>query len=531
MSIKNFCFSLISGILLGLSWPTYGFSFLIFVSFVPILYLEKKIRNRSLKLVFFYSYISFFLWNLIATWWLIYASVFGMLFAVLVNSFLMAIVFTLYSFVSRRVDEKLSVIYFTTSWIVFEKFHLYWDFSWPWLNLGNVFSENIHWIQWYEYSGSFGGSLWVLIVNFLFLYFLINYLSIKKPNPTLFSAAVLTISVPIIISLLIYKKEYESIDKIDVSILQPNVDPYNDKYNQTNFSVLSNFKSWVTNDIGTNKLFLAPETYFSESPGYSIDNFTNNEFTKSLNSFLIENNSQLLSGIQFFKLYEKKELKTETSNFVRNDLWIDVYNSSFFMSKENLPQIYHKSKLVVGVENMPFKKFLEPLIGNTLIDLGGSVLSRATQSKREVFLTDQGAKIAPLICYESVYGEYITDYIRNGAQVLAIITNDGWWNESQGYKQHLSYAKLRAIETRKNIVRSANTGSSAVINLKGEIIKKLDYGVKGYINHQIELNNYLTFYVKYGDLIYRLSFFFFSFILLFSFTRKKNKDNFKKNLA
>ena len=148
------------------------------------------------------------------------------------------------------------------------------------------------------------------------------------------------------------------------------------------------------------------------------------------------------------------------------------------MSKQNIPQIYHKSKLVVGVENMPFKKILEPLIGNTLIDLGGSVLSRATQKNREVFFTDQGWKIAPLICYESVYGEYVTEYVRNGAQALAIITNDGWWSESQGYKQHLSYAKLRAVETRKNIIRSANTGSSAVINFRGEIIKKFMVNVK-----------------------------------------------------
>ena len=531
MNIKNFFFSVISGLMLGLSWPTYGLTFLVFIGFVPILYLEKTNRESSLKLVFFYSYCSFFLWNLVATWWLVYASVFGMLFAVLVNSLLMGIVFTFYSIVARRVDEKLSLIYFITSWIVFEKFHLYWDFSWPWLNLGNVFSENIHWVQWYEYSGSFGGSLWVLIVNFLFLYFLKSYVSTKKLNSTIFSSAVLTVAIPIVISLIIYKKEYKSINTIEVSILQPNIDPYKDKYNQTNISIFKNFKSWVRNDIGTNKLIIAPETYFSESPGYEIDDFTKIEFTKSLKSFLIENNSQLLSGIQFYKLYDSKELKTETSNLIKNNLWIDVYNSSFFMSKQNIPQIYHKSKLVVGVENMPFKKILEPLIGNTLIDLGGSVLSRATQKNREVFFTDQGWKIAPLICYESVYGEYVTEYVRNGAQALAIITNDGWWSESQGYKQHLSYAKLRAVETRKNIIRSANTGSSAVINFRGEIIKKLDYGVKGHINHQLGLNDHQTFYVKYGDFIFRLSLFFFAFILLFTFSKKKNIENSKKNLA
>ena len=167
-------------------------------------------------------------------------------------------------------------------------------------------------------------------------------------------------------------------------------------------------------------------------------------------------------------------VSSKSSNLIKDSVWIDVYNSSFLISSNQKPQIYHKSKLVVGVENMPYKNILEPLLGNTLLNLGGTVSTRATQDKREIFKLNNGTKVAPIICYESVYGEYVTQYVRNGAQFLAIITNDGWWSESQGYKQHLSYAKIRSIETRRSIARSANTGSSAIINKKGEIIKKAD---------------------------------------------------------
>ena len=170
---------------------------------------------------------------------------------------------------------------------------------------------------------------------------------------------------------------------------------------------------------------------------------------------------------------------------------------------------------------MPYKNILEPLLGNTLLNLGGTVSTRATQDKREIFKLNNGTKVAPIICYESVYGEYVTQYVRNGAQFLAIITNDGWWSESQGYKQHLSYAKIRSIETRRSIARSANTGSSAIINKKGEIIKKLEYNKRGTLNGNIGLSNHITFYVKYGDIIYRFSLFFFIIILLFSFSKKK----------
>ena len=96
-----------------------------------------------------------------------------MLFAILVNSLLMTIVFSFYKIVSQKINSKLSLLFLVSLWISFEKFHLNWDFSWPWLNLGNVFSEKTSWIQWYEYTGSFGGTLWVLAIN-IFIYLLID---------------------------------------------------------------------------------------------------------------------------------------------------------------------------------------------------------------------------------------------------------------------------------------------------------------------------------------------------------------------
>ena len=92
----------------------------------------------------------------------------------------MTIVFSLYKIVSIRINEKLSFIFLISLWISFEKFHLMWDFSWPWLNLGNVFSEKIDWIQWYEFTGSFGGTLWVLIINILIFEILRKVIENKK---------------------------------------------------------------------------------------------------------------------------------------------------------------------------------------------------------------------------------------------------------------------------------------------------------------------------------------------------------------
>jgi apolipoprotein N-acyltransferase len=113
--------------------------------------------------------------------------------------------------------------------------------------------------------------------------------------------------------------------------------------------------------------------------------------------------------------------------------------------------------------------------------------------------------VGPIICYESVYGNYVNEYVTNGAQFLAIITNDAWWNETQGHKQHLSFASLRAIETRRDIARSANTGISAFVNQKGDITQQSQYGEKIALKGTVQLNKKLSFYVQQGDYIAKLA--------------------------
>ena len=231
---KHLLYSILTGLLLGLSWPTYGLTILVFFGFVPLLSLEKSIRKKSLIKIFLFSFLSFFIWNTIATWWLVYSTFVGMAFAILLNCLLMSIIFTSYSFVSRKTDIKLSVIYWLSAWIVFEKFHLNWEFSWPWLNLGNVFSEKILWIQWYEYTGVFGGTLWILIVNYFFFSLFEYWKKNNRINTKILSFSVLSLSIPIIISMFLYNSQKDDIDFVEASILQPNIDPYLEKYGKTN---------------------------------------------------------------------------------------------------------------------------------------------------------------------------------------------------------------------------------------------------------------------------------------------------------
>jgi apolipoprotein N-acyltransferase len=127
-----------------------------------------------------------------------------------------------------------------------------------------------------------------------------------------------------------------------------------------------------------------------------------------------------------------------------------------------------------------------------------------TQKDRGVFFSAvDSTGIGPIICYESVYGEFVTGYVKNGANLLFVITNDGWWGDTPGYHQHAAFSSLRAIETRRSLARSANTGISCLINQRGDIFQKLGWWKRGAIKGTLNANRKLTYYVKNGDYIGR----------------------------
>jgi apolipoprotein N-acyltransferase len=290
--------------------------------------------------------------------------------------------------------------------------------------------------------------------------------------------------------------------------MQPNIDPYNSKYKLTNKDLLNQFFTQLKPHLKKSTDYvLAPETYFSEGYGEELISFQkskiHNEIQKRLADFP---NTQIISGIQFYDTYEDKYAPTLTSNYIRKNLWIEYYNSALSEQYQKDIEVYHKSKLVVGVENMPFKKILKPLLGEFLIDMGGTVASRMIQKKRSVFSHSfNQEKAAPVICWESIFGEFVTGYVNEGATFLAVISNDAWWGETPGHKQLISYTRLRAIENRRDIVRSANTGISAIIDARGEIIKKTRYDTKTLLTGNISSRSKLTFYTRYGDIIARWS--------------------------
>jgi apolipoprotein N-acyltransferase len=414
---------------------------------------------------------------------------------------LMTLAFWLYyrmRLITSRIWAHTGLICF---WIGYEYLHQSWDLAFPWMNLGNGFASTHQLVQWYEYTGVYGGTLWVLLTNILFFEIWISLKAgtLKLNRNRLIIPAAILVIFPIAISLTIYFNYTEKSNPANIVVVQPNIDPYK-KFGSMPASEQIARLIHLSDSLGKSntEYFIWPETAISQATQEKT--FREDENFKTIQSFLNKyKNSNLISGIESYSIYDSAE--TMTARFNKNNgIYFDVFNAAVSIENSGTLQFYHKSKLVPGVEQTPFSNalsFLKPAFAA----FGGATGSYGKQDEPSVFYSQSGIGSAPVICYESIWGEYVAEYIKKDAQFVAIITNDGWWGNTSGKDQHFQYAKLRAIETRRWVARSANTGISGFINQRGDVVQQTKWWVQGSIKQDINLNGELSLYVRFGDYI------------------------------
>lgn len=417
------------------------------------------------------------------------------------GALLMSLAFWLYYRLRLIITKTWAYAGLICFWIGYEYLHQSWDLAFPWMNLGNGFAQSHYLVQWYEYTGVYGGTFWILLSNILIFEAWLAFRSGATISRRIILAArsVANVLIPVLISLIIFYTYKEKTKPANIVVVQPNIDPY-EKFGSLSSADQIDRLIHLSDSLGqTNtEYFIWPETAISKGT-------EEKKFREDPNFLRIENflnrykNANLLSGIESFSLYDTQ--KTTTARFDQNTgLYFDVFNAAVMIENSAKLQFYHKSKLVPGVEQTPFSDALS-FLAPAFAAFGGSSGSYGKQDEPSVFYSQSGIGSAPVICYESIWGEYVADYIKKDAQFIAIITNDGWWGNTSGKDQHLLYAKLRAIETRRWVARSANTGISAFINQRGDIVQQTKWWVPGALKADINLNEDITFYVNYGDYI------------------------------
>lgn len=514
-------------------YPSAPLSLLLFVGWVPYLVLERQLTLQGARKrhVFAYTYLFLVLWNALTTWWVSYAELSAGIAAVVLNALLMCLPLMAFRQTKKRLGNRVGYLSLPVFWIAFEQLHLSWDLTWPWLTLGNGFAAAPQWVQWYEYTGFLGGSVWVWAVNLLFFNELLKHipsLSMSteavlgarpsavapviagpaKSVPFALAIPFLALLLPILLSYLIGATYQEKGPTAEVVVVQPNLDPYVEKfeggakfvpYEQQLTRLLALSEQKLTPQT---RLVLWPETALEES--YWQNTIESNPKIRRIREWLARHPGvALLTGITTIDSYPNKEAASETARF-RDDLgYYDIFNTGAYFANATAPiSFYHKSRLVPGVEKIP------PVLASVIshIDLGGTVGSVGSQPDRTVYPAHEQApalRVAPIICYESIYGDFVAEYAKNGGTLLSVITNDAWWHDSPGYRQLFNHGALRCIETRRDMARSANTGFTGFINQKGEVTQREQAWIPTASRGTVHLNDEVTFYVRFGELIGR----------------------------
>lgn len=497
--------ALLAGVLLGLGFPPSWFTFLVFFGWVPLLAIENSVFQHQDRirpwLIFRLAFHAFAVWNIISTFWVTNTALVAGLIANFLNAALMACAFMVFHVLRRKLPNSWAPLVFISTWLSFEYLHYFWDISWPWLTLGNSLSEYPWAVQWYEYTGTFGGSLWILGVNYLAYELVQRWLRVRKVHawtyPTL-------LFIPIAISLFIGSQTKPSSNEpITVNVIQPNFEPHYVKFDipqaiQTN-RILSLIKQSISSEVDYIAL---PETSIDDVRiNFLPENRDLQKFSDVLDSFP---ETDMIAGITSYRTFPKgvkpqPSYRTHIESPGDTVYW-DVQNSAIeWEAGSTIPEIYFKSKLVPGPEIFPFRDalfFLKPVINK----LGGTYEGLTTQKERSIF-TGGKIPVAPVICYESIYGAFCGGYVEKGAQAFFILTNDGWWDNTPGHIQHLKIGALRAIEYRRPIARAANSGISCSIDILGHIHNATEYGTEASVLVDIIPENRITFYAKWGDYI------------------------------
>ncbi len=515
---KPVSLSILSGLLLIVAWPVSPFTAFIFIALVPLLWLTTLSLNRLQYTALIY--LSMLTWNTGTTWWIWNSTAEGALSAILANSLLMTLPWLGYFSIRQHVTPLIANIALVCFWMGFEYLHLQdWGLSWPWLTLGNVFADVPEWIQWYEYTGSSGGTLWIWISNLAAFALLRNTGSWKQKifsdNARFFLSLLL---LPILLSKGFMPNEKQKTQPGNVVVVQPNVDPYKEKFAEgTQLKQIETLIRLTDSMTDTNtRLVVWPETAIPVQVWE--DEIPSNIYYQPVWDFLARHPQiSILTGIDSYRRVEGEEVNDfSTRNPEGTNFYYKAYNTAALLSAGKQYQLYHKSKLVPGVETLP--SWLN-WMGKIFESFGGISGTLATDKERVVLQQQNGFHIAPAICYESIYGEFLTSYVRKGANVIGIITNDGWWGNTPGHKQHMHYARLRAIETRRWVIRSANTGISCFIDPAGQIFLPQPWWTQTAISMYIPPSNEQTFYVRYGDLLSKTALFIGLITLLFLFSR------------
>ena len=505
--------------LISLPYLVPHLGFLSLVALVPLLCAERIATMVGKKRFFWWYFAAFLAFNLATTWWVCKATVGGGLFASFYSALFMSAIFAVFRVARKRFSGIVPYIFLAASWIAWERFNLtHAQLSWPWLILGNAFGRSVSLVQCYEITGALGGSLWVWLSNIAVFSLLVSLSdgrwwrwNTKARVAAIVSTVLVTLG-PAIASEIRFATYEERSDAgtLDVVLAQSNFDPWHKLHytpqSEQNAQVIGLFEKHLHSRENSDSLLLMliPESF-------SSDIWLNDpEAAPTWRSFSAlvasQANANLIFGASTHEAFRRASAPSPLARQMKDGTWYQSYNTAFITDGVTYSDHRNKCKLVVGAESTPYPKIFAPID-----DMLGGLMGRCVPDRQARCFEIRGRgeddrmlRTGVAICYESIYPELCKQYVDDGAQMLSVITNDGWWGDTPGYRQHFSYSRLRAIELRRDVARCANTGISGFINQRGDVVSQSGWWVPDVLESKVNLSSEKTFFATYGDIVGRV---------------------------
>ncbi|MGA1841443.1 MAG: apolipoprotein N-acyltransferase [bacterium] len=498
----------LTSLFLILSFPKYDLSFFSWIALVPLLFIIQRMRwLKAFVLSWMVGLISFmgiFIWiNQVKGYSAIYF---------LFSGLYLWIYFGLFGLFSRLFDYRrfFYPVLVALVWVILEyaRSNLFF-LSLPWALLGQTQYKNINLIQISAYTGVYGISFLVALVNSsiaVILSHLIFSGKLEKKGVGFFCYHLS----PILLVLLIsfwgrsVQKNNNISGSVRVGLVQGNI-PQDIKWNKETFGWSFERYKALTKDLAEAhpSLIIWPETAmpldFHSSPWYLW----------RILALAREIDVPIILGAAGAAKIEKSDDRSK-----------GIYNSAFYISSQGkMSGEYQKIKL------LPFGEYIP--------SIGKFSLSFLTPGLTGKFIAGSKEKIFPLnekpfgvtICWEGIFADLFRRFVSKGASFMVNISNDAWFKDSAGPYQHFVCNIFRAVENRISIARVSNTGISCIIDPFGRVIKKVEnkngehLNITGVVCDDMPLYQGATFYTKYGDIFVIFCITLFSLALVFKFTK------------
>lgn len=515
----NISLAVASGIMLGFAFPPSPLYSLAYLGLVPLLFLIVRI-DRFGELIR-YSYLSMLIFHVITLYW-----VSGITHLrdpyLLVSGGALLLVHPMFywlpiigaSFVRRRLGNLSFLIAFPALWVGFEYAHSLGEASFPWLTLGNSQAYDVHRIQIAEYTSVYGISLLVVVFNTMAFALLRNLMErtwrfSSRKSLTLVTLLVMLYIVPLVYGV-VRREQYDSLSGetvASVGVVQPNIDPY-EKWGEGSESKVESYARQLrilyeeTRELSRDSLDLVvwPETAV---PFYVLLP-QNAEYYNQLKHEIDLANTAVFTGLPYGE-YTDSTNATGTAKWIpQAGMFFEGYNAATLLVPYQSPgPVYRKVLLVPFAERVPYAETLTFLIDIVRWSVGLGSWGKGTERIVYTLGTRSGdsTRFSGMICYELVFPSYVRSLVDEGAEFLVVISNDSWWGNTSGARQLAAYTVLRAVETRKWIVRCANGGISGIIDPAGRMYYETEMFEAKTFSGTIKALEGQTFYVRYGDIV------------------------------